>query len=431
MSVRVALVTMRNNPLRTLLSMSGVTTGVGALVAVLSLGDGFERTVREMARADGRMQRVTITARTTDRVAGALVAREDPPQLGDDDATSLMAFLAEHRGDVSAVRLWQQGVGILADTTWARHARISGISVVGTNVWGEQAGGLVSLGRALRSGRDQEPTPVAVISDSLARLMAGAPAAALGVPIAFRLPAPSGATGAAPARAGVLSVTVVGVLATAPSLPARPPLAIVPRPLFPRVATTAAPRSDAALELQVRTVEGVSAARRITEAWLARRFGASWRDSASVQSYAREAEQGARGILLFKSFMGALAGISLLVGGVGIMNVLLASVTERTREIGVRRAAGATRGTILRQFLTESVVVTSVGATLGVGLGIAVAALAAWYIRRTNQGMVLPSVSVSTLAVAALSSIAIGLIFGLYPAWKAARLRPIDALRAE
>ncbi len=121
----------------------------------------------------------------------------------------------------------------------------------------------------------------------------------------------------------------------------------------------------------------------------------------------------------------AIASVSLLVGGIGIMNILLVSVTERTREIGVRMAVGAKRRHILMQFLIEAVTLSVVGGSVGILIGIlgarATTAIAGW-----------PTIISSEIVVAAFAfSVAVGLFFGLYPANKAARLKPIDALRYE
>jgi putative ABC transport system permease protein len=123
--------------------------------------------------------------------------------------------------------------------------------------------------------------------------------------------------------------------------------------------------------------------------------------------------------------LGAIAGVSLIVGGIGIMNIMLVSVTERTREIGVRLAVGAHGRDILTQFLIEAVSLSSVGGLIGILLGLVVSqilsALANW-----------PTlVSISSIAVAFLFSAAVGVFFGFYPARTAARLDPIEALRYE
>jgi putative ABC transport system permease protein len=128
-------------------------------------------------------------------------------------------------------------------------------------------------------------------------------------------------------------------------------------------------------------------------------------------------------------FLGGVAGISLLVGGIGIMNIMLVSVTERTREIGIRKAIGATRANVLSQFLTEATILSVTGGLIGVGLG----ALIAHFISGINMGStpINAVVSPSSIFLATGFALAIGLFFGIYPAYRAASLNPIDALHYE
>jgi putative ABC transport system permease protein len=136
-------------------------------------------------------------------------------------------------------------------------------------------------------------------------------------------------------------------------------------------------------------------------------------------------EQSRKTQRLFDIVMGTIAGISLLVGGIGIMNIMLATVLERTREIGVRRALGARQVDIRNQFVIESFTITAAGGLLGVAMGIAiangVAVYAGWKTIVTAWSILL-SVGVS---------VAVGLVFGIYPAMRAARLDPIESLRHE
>ncbi|MEZ6135773.1 MAG: ABC transporter permease [Pirellulaceae bacterium] len=130
--------------------------------------------------------------------------------------------------------------------------------------------------------------------------------------------------------------------------------------------------------------------------------------------------------------LSAIAGISLLVGGVGIMNIMLVSVTERTREIGIRMAIGARGKDILRQFLLESIVLSSIGGFIGVLLGTAASAGATMAINAFSEGSDWPIViSLPAAAVAMIFAAAVGIFFGFYPARRASRLDPIDALRYE
>ena len=127
----------------------------------------------------------------------------------------------------------------------------------------------------------------------------------------------------------------------------------------------------------------------------------------------------------FTLFLGAVAAISLVVGGIGIMNIMLVSVTERTREIGVRKALGATYSVIVTQFLIEAVVISLMGGIIGIALGIGASKLIGM-----ASGMS-TVISIPTIVMSFAFSMAIGLIFGIYPARKAAKLNPIDALHYE
>jgi ABC-type antimicrobial peptide transport system permease subunit len=125
------------------------------------------------------------------------------------------------------------------------------------------------------------------------------------------------------------------------------------------------------------------------------------------------------------ALLAGIAAISLIVGGVGIMNIMLIAVTERTREIGIRRASGARRRDVLLQFLVEAVTLSVVGGAVGVALGLSVAAgLTALFEWSTR-------VSAAAILLAFGMAAAVGVLFGFYPARRAARLDPIDALRAE
>jgi len=127
----------------------------------------------------------------------------------------------------------------------------------------------------------------------------------------------------------------------------------------------------------------------------------------------------------FTVLLASIAAISLLVGGIGIMNIMLVSVTERTREIGVRMALGATGADILKQFITEAIIISLFGGLVGIGLGIG----ASW--AATRFGGMAAQVSLDSVLMAFGFAVAIGLFFGGYPAYRASRLDPIEALRYE
>jgi putative ABC transport system permease protein len=136
-------------------------------------------------------------------------------------------------------------------------------------------------------------------------------------------------------------------------------------------------------------------------------------------------EQQKRTSFIFAVVMICIAGISLLVGGIGIMNIMLATVLERTREIGIRRAIGARQADIIRQFLTEAVLISIIGGLIGIFFGYSlahiIAAAAGWP----------TEVTPTSIGVAFGVSVGIGLLFGIYPAVQAAKLDPIEAIRYE
>ncbi|HEY7855145.1 MAG TPA: FtsX-like permease family protein, partial [Terriglobales bacterium] len=148
-------------------------------------------------------------------------------------------------------------------------------------------------------------------------------------------------------------------------------------------------------------------------------------DDFSVRNLAEYADVANASAQIMTILLASIASVSLLVGGIGIMNIMLVSVTERTREIGIRMAVGATEADVQKQFIIEALVLASLGGVIGIVFGL----VTSWLISAIAHWAV--DVSLVSVAVAALFSAAIGIFFGYYPAQKAARLDPIEALRFE
>ncbi len=406
-SILVGLDTLAANPLRTALSTLGIVMGSASLVAVLSLGDGLERFARSQIERTTDLNALALTPEFFRTVDGQRLARADTIHL---DA-AVVRELVEGLEGAGATTLTLSGAAELAGGPGGapRAAQVRA-------VWYRGGGGpdSIAAGRGFAAEELEAAAPLALVSDTLARSIAEAGPAAAAVGRSLQI--------------NGHPVTVIGVL------PARElgdqPMIVVPygaagtllqAPLGPRIPS---------LIVAATSLEGVAPLRAELEARLARRYG-EWKGRIHIASNSSRLEQARQGMLVFKLVMGAITGVSLLVGGVGIMNVLLAAVAERTREIGIRKAVGARRRDILTQFLAESVAIASVGSVIGLVLGVSGAFAATAVIRARTQATIYAGLAWTSVAVAGLAAVMVGLAFGCYPALRAARLSPIEAIRHE
>jgi putative ABC transport system permease protein len=402
-TVGVALDTLRANPLRTLLSTLGIVMGAASLAAVLSLGDGMERFARESLELEG-IQLVSVVPRTSDTIDGVMVPRKEHVAFTFADADDLDRRLQQPRG----VALMVQGSAV---------ARIAGatrgvVATALTSLHAPMPGVRASAGSLPSEPDARQGEHVVAVSESLAAALARTPAGAIGSAI----------------RLGDADWRVVGILESSPRY-GKGFRAVVPFTLADEALVPVPGGRAPMLHVNAARVEDAAALRKAVEAWVTAR---GWNGQVDVQARGPERlRQVANGILIFKILMGAFTAISLVVGGIGIMNVLLASVAERTREIGIRKAIGASRRTVVIQFLAESVAISLAGAAVGVAAGLAGAAMVTAIMRAQTEARIYSAVTWQTILVSMAAAALIGLLFGTYPALRAARLSPVDAIQRE
>jgi putative ABC transport system permease protein len=407
-SARVGADSLRANPTRTVLSTTGVIIGVAALVAAFAITDGVDVWSRALIARESSVQDVAITPRTRQTIRGRTVPVHGYPAFTSDDAAragaevpGVLRHALTLNGATPAEYLDQRATAQLTLTT-ASLADFTGFELSG--------------GRFFTRVEELHSAPVVVLGHRLAQELAAGHDALWLVGRSIRL--------------GGDRREVIGVLA-APSTGVEPDLvAFAPiRGGTELLGPSTAPRV-ATLRLKARSIEAVDTLRAEAMNWLAERYGRDL-EKFDVVVGTQRLENTKQAMLLSKLLLGLLAGLILAVGGIGIMNVLLAAVVERTREIGIRKAVGASRGDIQVQFLIESVTVTGVGSAIGFVVGLLLAAGGTAVFRQWAGAPIYPVLHASTALFAVGAAVVVGLVFGTYPGRRAASLSPIDAIARE
>jgi len=397
-SVHIALQNIKANPLHTLLSTLGIIIGVAALVGILALGDGLEEAGRNQISKTTSVQSFSVTSKARMELNGINVAIKNRPKITYQHARELETLFQER-----------------AFTEYVSMRTIEAIvqdSVLGVYLHGSMENALNLLPEAeLLSGRffsrddiDKKKN-VMIVNSIFANSFPDSSKVVLGRMVTV----------------GENEYEIIGILEIALE---------GPRALIPITVYDESGEAFPAVTMKVFEVEDIPAIKKETEAWLDANFDRG-SDAFSLLSDDFWVEQLSEGILLFKLIMGAITGISVIVGGIGIMNVLLISVTERTKEIGIRKATGAKKKDIVLQFMAESVTISLVGSIIGWIIGM-IGVLA--FVPLVNKFVSIEfSVVVNPISVLLILILAviIGVTFGTYPAWRASQLDPIDAIRHE
>ena len=396
---KLALQSVRRNPLRSVLTLLGIVIGVAAVIAMVTIGDGTTRKVEsDLSKLGSNM----------------LVARPGRNVFGPGGNSDSRSFKDR---DIVALRSGLTHVRAIAPVSSRAATIISGAQNYSTTVNGTDSDFFIAqdwsfeAGRPFSDGEIRSGSAVCVIGQTIKTVLFG-PMDPLGEHM----------------RIGNVSCSVIGVLigkGQSAMGSDQDNTVIMPLRAFQRriSGSTNIQTIYIAVDAKEQITQVQATAERILREQ--RRVAPGEEDDFSVRDMTQIISAMTSTTSLMTTLLGAVAAVSLLVGGIGVMNIMLVSVTERTREIGIRLAIGALEGQVLMQFLVEAFVLALLGGVIGIALGLGIAGAAAYGM----QVPFLPSPFIVALSFA--FSGAIGIVFGFFPARRAARLDPIEALRHE
>lgn len=411
---RVAWIALFTHKLRALLTMLGMIIGVGSVIGMQAIGNGFKQYLsNEFNRLGAGVVYITPAVNNED------TDQPIEPRLTATDAEALAIPGAAPA--IARVAIEYNGSGVVSAGGERFFYDINGVS---PEFFGINAHDL-SAGRFFTAEEDRSQTRVAVIGKDVATELYGSISAALGQRIMVE----------------GIGFDVIGIVSTRPNQASNgfsDPAKSLYLPYQSARSRLFRNQLSARVDLSKITVQAISPAEaqnalRQATVLLRERHRLTYQNNDfNVESLEQTAEQSQRAIGGFSAFLLVIGGISLLVGGIGIMNIMLVSVTQRTREIGLRKAVGARQRDILVQFLIEAMVLSLIGGAIGVGLGYLLS-FAGTFVMQVVFLITDTSafVTIDSVILATGVSAAIGIIFGLFPAIQAARLQPVRALRSE
>lgn len=427
-SISLALGSLRNNKMRSFLTLLGIIMGISSVIAILTLGHSLQtQASQSIVNSGANDLNVQVVPRPTEDdpqgssgpgmpygMMGGSPEQPTGDSLLDSDDIKL---LKEVMGDnIAGIPLGAMSFSATDITYGSETEPGVSTSFINMDFLDLNPKNMVA-GRAITQTDIDNKRPVVMLSTDQLTLFGGDPSQAVGSEVEV------GATDSSPLDAVVIGVyqpentsSLFGMSGPAP--------VYMPYTLEGQLSNL---NADGWAYLSVRPAQGKDLAqvKALLQAHLTSMYRSDEQFMAEIQDFSAMTESFNDVLAGISAAISAIAGISLLVGGIGVMNIMLVTVTERTREIGIRKALGATRGAIRLQFVVEAMIVCLVGGILGVLVGGGLGMLGS----NMLGTFVFPPLSAIILSLC--FSLAIGLFFGYYPANKAAKLDPIDALRYE
>lgn len=403
-SFGLAIENIRTNLFHTVLSVLGIVIGVAALVAILSFIDGLEKFAKNEITGTTSLNAILISPVRFKQVGEIKVPKDSFAIL---DYPAYSAVLSGLNG-VKFSALYLNGGG----EVWVDTVSKSFGARMQYSTRDPRADTTLLAGRSMTDADVAQRRPVAMVNRFLAKAVLGHER--YGELVGKKL------------RHKSNELEIIGVVKAGgddPSqLQASYPISLLNRDELKRVAPNCF--------IEAANVEQVADLKKQITERLGKQFPGQSGDFEVLTNDYR-VEQAAMGFRIFRIVMGLIVGISIVVGGIGVMNVLLISVNERVNEIGIRKAVGANRRDILRQFLAESITISAFGSGIGLLFGILFSMLAVAIIQAVTEVPFEAAYTWNTFITIGIISVLVGIVFGTYPAVKASRLDPVEAIRRE
>ena len=394
-----AIESIRSNLFHTFLSILGIIIGVAALVSILTVIDGMESLARDQITRTSSLNSIVVSSQTHKEVNGVRL-KKDTLSLIDFQAISDLGLSKP----IASIELSNQ---ISTELEFSGTGKKIGVVLMPSSTINIHDSSSV-IGNLYTIADIQTKSQVILVSDAFATILETEKSDLVNRELVF----------------GDQKLKIVGVV---PDGGNETPRAMIPISLLSPVQLNTHPPY---LIVTPMLTEDIDATKDEIRTWLDKRYGDVDKEF-SIRTNDFRVRQVLKGFLVFRIVMGLIVGISVLVGGIGVMNVLLISVTNRTAEIGIRKAVGAKPRDIANLFIAESISISFLGSIIGIIIGASFTMIFTPIVSRISELPFHAEFTWTTMFIIAVVALIVGVVFGTYPAIRASRLDPVDAIRHE